>query len=147
MKIAMASSEAAPLAKTGGLADVVHALSRELVRMKNEVIIVLPYYDSIRQKSQYKMEYVTSFPVYLSWRNQTCNVFKTEIEGIQYYLLENQQYFGRDSLYGYDDDHERFAFFCLAFRTLLKEIQFKADIVHVHDWQASMIPVLILFSH
>ncbi len=143
MKIAMASSEAAPLAKTGGLADVVHALSRELVRMKNEVIIVLPYYDSIRQKSQYKMEHVTSFPVYLSWRNQTCNVFKTEIEGIQYYLLENQQYFGRDSLYGYDDDHERFAFFCLAFRTLLKEIQFKADIVHVHDWQASMIPVLI----
>lgn len=54
MKIAMASSEAAPLAKTGGLADVVHALSRELVRMKNEVIIVLPYYDSIRQKANIK---------------------------------------------------------------------------------------------
>lgn len=143
MKIAMASSEAAPLAKTGGLADVVHALSRELVRMKNEVIIVLPFYESIHEKTKYRIELVTSFPVYLSWRNQTCQVYKTEIDGIQYYLLGNHQYFGRETFYGYEDDHERFAFFCLAFRTLLKEIDFQADIVHVHDWQASMIPVLI----
>lgn len=143
MKIAMAASEAAPLAKTGGLADVVHALSKELVRMHHEVIIVLPFYECIREKSEYPLELVTSFPVYLSWRNQTCQVYQTHIDGITYYLLSNYAYFQRESLYGYEDDQERFAFYCLAFRTLLKNIHFQADIVHLNDWQTGMIPVLI----
>ena len=92
MKILMAASEATPLAKTGGLADVVHALSRELVTLNNEVAIVLPYYQTIREQVTHHVELVTSFTVYLSWRRQVCNVYKTEIDGITYYLLSNHQY-------------------------------------------------------
>ncbi len=143
MKILMAASEATPLAKTGGLADVVHALSKELVGLNHDVAIVLPYYDSIRQRVMNRVELVQSFPVYLSWRSEICQVYKTEIDGILYYLLGNYQYFGRENFYGYHDDHERFAFFSLAIRILLKEIDFKPDIIHCHDWQVGMLPVLI----
>ena len=143
MKILMAASEATPLAKTGGLADVVHALSRELVTLNNEVAIVLPYYQTIREQVTHHVELVTSFTVYLSWRKQVCNVYKTEIDGITYYLLSNHQYFGRDHYYGYYDDLERFAFFTLAIRILIKEINFKPDVIHCHDWQVGMLPCLI----
>ncbi len=143
MKILMAASEATPLAKTGGLADVVHALSAELVKLDNEVAIVLPYYQSIREKIAHQVELVTTFNVYLSWRKQICNVYRTEIDGITYYLLHNYQYFGRDNLYGYYDDLERFAFFTIAIRALIKEINFKPDVIHCHDWQVGMLPCLI----
>ncbi len=143
MKILMAASEATPLAKTGGLADVVHALSRELVELDNEVVIVLPYYNSIRERINHHVELIGEFHVYLSWRNQKCQVYYTKIDGINYYLLSNHQYFGRQNLYGYDDDNERFAFFTLAIRNLLKEISFVPDIIHCHDWQVGMLPVLI----
>ncbi len=143
MKILMAASEATPLAKTGGLADVVHALSRELVELKHEVVIVLPYYNTIRERITHHVELVGEFPVYLSWRNQRCQVYRTLIDGITYYLLSNHQYFGRQNLYGYDDDQERFAFFTLAIRNLMKEVDFAPDIIHCHDWQVGMLPVLI----
>lgn len=143
MKILMAASEATPLAKTGGLADVVHALSRELVTLDNEVVIVLPYYEKIREQVTHHVELITSFTVYLSWRKQNCNVYKTIIDGITYYLLGNHQYFGRDNYYGYYDDLERFAFFTLAIRMLIKEINFKPDVIHCHDWQVGMLPCLI----
>ena len=143
MRILMAASEATPLAKTGGLADVVHALSRELVELDNEVAIVLPYYEQIRQQVAHHVELICSFDVRLSWRKQTCNVYKTIIDGISYYLLSNHQYFGRDHYYGYYDDAERFAFFTLAIRELIKVINFKPDIIHCHDWQVGMLPCLI----
>jgi starch synthase len=142
MKIAMFASEANPLAKTGGLADVVYALSKELALEKNEVIIGMPYYSSIKAKPL-KVKKVGSFEVYMSWRHQEAVIYSTLIDGITYYLISNPYYFDRDKLYGYDDDGERFAFFALACRKLLKFVAFQADVVHVHDWQAAMIPCLI----
>lgn len=143
MKIAMFASESNPLAKSGGLADVVYALSVELARKGNEVIVALPFYSSIKNAKGLSVKKVGSFPVYMSWREQEATVYLTTIEGVKFYLIDNEYYFGRDKLYGYDDDGERFAFFALADRRLLKFIDFQADIVHVHDWQAAMVPCLI----
>jgi len=142
MKIAMFASEANPLAKSGGLADVVFALSKELAREGHEVLIALPYYQSIKAKAL-KTKKVGTFDVYMSWRHQEAAVYLIEISGVSFYLISNQYYFDRDKLYGYDDDGERFAFFALACRRLLKFIDFKADVVHVHDWQTAMIPCLV----
>ncbi len=142
MKIAMIASEINPLAKSGGLADVVFALSKELVEEGHEVICILPFYQSIRNKGK-RFNYVGSYPVSLSWRHQNADIYSTSIDGITFYLIDNQYYFGRSSLYGYMDDGERFAFFQTAARGLFGFIGFQADVIHCHDWQTGMIPCLI----
>lgn len=140
MRIVMIASEARPLCKTGGLADVVYSLSKELVSNGETVDIVLPYYSSINLEDANK---VCSFEVTMSWRRAHTEVYKTSIEGISYYLIKNDQYFARGHLYGDFDDGERFAFFTLAAKTLLKKLKKSIDIIHVHDWQGGMLPCLI----
>lgn len=142
MKIAMFASEANPLAKTGGLADVVTALSVELAKEGHKVIIALPYYKSIFEKGL-TVKNLGTFTVYMSWRQQEARVSLFSANDVTYYLIGNDYYFGRDKLYGYEDDGERFAFFSLACRKLIKFLDFKPDIVHVHDWQTAMVPCLI----
>jgi len=142
MKIAMFASEANPLAKTGGLADVVTALSVELAKEGHKVILALPFYKSIFDKGL-TVKLIGTFTVYMSWRQQEARVSLAVLDGVSYYLIGNDYYFSRDKLYGYEDDGERFAFFSLACRKLIKFLDFKPDIVHVHDWQTAMVPCLI----
>lgn len=143
MKIAMVASEANPIAKTGGLADVVYALSEQLVKLNQEVIIILPFYSNAYNTIKSKVDYVTNFVVYMSWRQANCDVYKTQISGITYYLLANNQYFNRGHFYGDFDDGERFAFFTMASKKLLEVISYQPDIIHIHDWQVGMLPLLI----
>ena len=138
----MIASEANPLVKSGGLADVVYALSKELNKQGQETIILLPYYQKIKGMNL-NVEYLGCFNVFMSWRQQYCGICKTLIDGITYYLIDNEQYFNRPSLYSYDDDGERFAFLALASIEVLKFINFKPDIIHVHDWQSAIVPCLI----
>lgn len=142
MKIVNVASEANPLIKSGGLGDVVYSLSRELAKAKNDVSIILPYYKIIKNKhldvTDLGFDYVD-----MSWRHSYVGIYKLNIEGINYYLVDNEQYFGRDNLYGYDDDGERFAFFSLAAQKIIHKLNLSPDIVHVHDWQAGMLPVLM----
>lgn len=142
MKIAVFASESNPFCKTGGLADVAFSLSNSFAKGGNEVIFGLPYYKNLKLGKR-KPKEIGSFNVILSWRRQEARVYRLEEGGITYYLLGNDYYFGRDALYGYQDDNERFAFFALACKNLLKFLSFRADIVHVHDWQAAMLPCLI----
>jgi starch synthase len=139
----MVASEANPYAKTGGLADVVYSLSKELTIQGHEVTIVLPYYQSIVKKVNGSLKLVGSFDLYMSWRKQHADLYRTYLDGITYYFIANPYYFNRDNLYGYYDDIERFAFFTLAVRNMMKYLKFKPKIVHLHDWQAGMLPVLI----
>lgn len=142
MKIVNVASEANPLVKSGGLGDVVYSLSRELVKAGHEVSIILPYFKTIKDKG-IDATYLGYDYVDLSWRHQYIGIFKKVIDGINYYLIDNEQYFGRDNLYGYDDDGERFAYFSLAAQKIIAKEGLKPDIVHVHDWQAGMLPVLM----
>ncbi|MDY5440856.1 MAG: glycogen synthase [Candidatus Enteromonas sp.] len=143
MKIAMLASEANPLAKTGGLADVVHALSRELSSKGEEVIVVMPYFRSIARSGKCpKLQDLPLFSVKMGWRNALCDPHVCQIEGVKYYLLGNGNYFDRERLYGYDDDGERFAFFSLVAMEFLARIGFEPDIIHLHDWQVGMVPAI-----
>ncbi len=143
MKIANVASEINPLCKTGGLADVVYALSRQLVKVGDEVICILPLYRKIQASGKFEYRYIGSYDVVMDWRVQNAQIYMLKIQGITFYLIGNDYYFGRDGIYGYDDDGERFAFFTLAAKSLFKFIDFTPDIVHVHDWQAGMLPVLL----
>ena len=136
MKIVMCASEVVPFAKTGGLADVVGALPQALEEENQEVIIIMPKYKTI-DDSKFKIKKIKN------------NIsYSVTGKNIKVYFIDNKSYFYRDSLYGdktgdYKDNLERFSFFCKSSLSLLKEIDFKADIIHVHDWQASLIPVYL----
>ena len=109
MKIAMLASEANPLCKTGGLADVVFALSKELRKKKDDVIVVLPFYLAIGEKGKGAKK-VDSFDVQMGWRHNQADIYRLDVEGIPYYLVDNDRYFGaRPARYGYDGDGERLA--------------------------------------
>lgn len=143
MNIVMVASEANPIYKTGGLADVIYALSKQFAKMGHNVSIVVPYYTQCGKVSKLKVEPVFKLATSMNWRNFQFEVFNEEIDGIEYFFIKNDQYFNRPNYYGYYDDGERFAFFANATIELLKALPFKADIVHVHDWQPGMIPCLL----
>ncbi len=143
MKVLFAASEAYPFAMSGGLADVAGALPKALRKRLVGCRVVLPMYDTISQELKDKMQFVTSFTVPVAWRRQYCGIFEAHIDGVIYYLLDNQYYFKRGSLYGHYDDAERFAFFSRAVVEMIPYINFKPDIIHCNDWQTALIPTFL----
>lgn len=143
MKILLASSEAVPFIKSGGLADVAGSLSMAVRSRRHACRVVLPLYQDIPKEYRDEMRFLTSFHVPLGWRNQYCGVFECTVNGLKYYLLDNEYYFGRGGLYGFFDDGERFAFFSKAVLEMLLHIDFKPDILHCNDWQTALIPVFL----
>ncbi|MDF2720442.1 MAG: glgA [Paenibacillus sp.] len=143
MNIWFAASEAAPLVKTGGLADVVGALPKSLMKRGVEVTVVMPKYGQIPAHFTEGAVTRDSFHVSLGWRSQYCGLQDIVIDGVRFLLIDNEFYFNRGSLYGYGDEAERFAFFCFAFMEALSRTERLPDIVHCHDWQAGLIPFLL----
>lgn len=143
MKILFVASECAPFAKTGGLGDVLWSLPRALKDENTEVSVILPKYTQIPAEYREKMVHVTDFTVDVSYRRQYCGVDSLSMEGITYYFIDSLYYFDREGLYGYIDDGERFAFFSLAVMEAMEKIGFIPDVLHVNDWQAAIIPLLL----
>ncbi|NBD26369.1 glycogen synthase GlgA [Paenibacillus glycinis] len=143
MKVLFAASEAVPLVKTGGLADVAGALPKALLAKGADVRVILPKYGSIPAELAERFETVSTFSVRMGWRDLYCGLLKAEIDGIVYYAIDNESYFKRSGLYGYDDDAERFVFFCYAVVESLFHSDFHPDVIHCHDWQTGLIPFLL----
>ena len=141
-KILMCSSEAAPFAKTGGLGDVLGALPQALAKLGNDVRVVLPKYGCIPEEYKSEMEFLFFIYVPLGWRRKYCGVFQLKKDGVTYYFLDNEYYFGDVYLYKWND-LERFAFYDKACLEILPKLDFKPDVIHAHDWQAGMVPVLL----
>lgn len=144
MKILFAASECVPFVKTGGLADVVGALPKEILKSGEDIRIILPLYKAIDQKWREQMEHVLYFYVNLGWRRQYVGIQKLNYEGLTFYFVDNEQYFGRDYIYGMGgDEGERYAYFCRAVLEALVKIDFVPDVLHCHDWQTGLIPILL----
>lgn len=143
MKVLYAASEAYPFAMSGGLADVAGALPKALRKRLVGCRVVMPLYSSISQELKDKMVFICSITVPVSWRRQYCGIFEAHIDGVIYYLIDNQYYFKRDGLYGHYDDAERFAFFSRAVLEIIPHIGFKPDIIHCNDWQTALVPVYL----
>lgn len=141
-KILMCSSEVAPFAKSGGLGDVLGALPQAIAKCGNDVRVMLPKYGCIPEEFKTKAEFLFFVYVPLGWRRKYCGVFKYEKDGVVYYFIDNEYYFGDACLYKWND-LERFAFFDKACLEILPLLDFKPDVIHAHDWQAGMIPVLL----
>ncbi len=143
MKVLFASSEAYPFAMSGGLADVAGALPKALRRRFVGCRVVLPLYSSISEEMRSKMTFVCSITVPVAWRRQYCGIFEAHVDGVIYYLIDNQYYFKRDGMYGHYDDAERFAFFSRAVLEMIPHIGFTPDIIHCNDWQTALTPVYL----
>ncbi len=133
MRVAILTSEAVPFAKTGGLADVSGALPKALIKQDVDAKLILPLYD---QTDRTFLNGGSIENVRVEWRGQVHLVrfWYSDTAGAPTYLLEAPEFFARPNIYGYNDDHIRYAFFSRAALALLKHLSFAADIVHGNDW-------------
>ncbi len=149
MKIMMVTSEAVPFAKTGGLADVVSALSHTLNKLGHEVKIVMPRYYKINRHE------LTPVPgalgVHIGHHEYWTGVFETTLpdSDVPVYLIDHEESFGREGVYGspfepdFHDNPKRFSLLCHAAFQLCRKQHWIPDIMHAHDWPAALIPVLL----
>jgi starch synthase len=148
MKIAMLSSEIAPFAKTGGLADVLGTLSPALEKRGHEITLIMPAYRSVLN-GPFTLE-ATGMPLAVPLGPSTVegSVLEARLgQNIPVFLVRADRYFDRDYLYGtphgdYPDNAERFAFFCRAALAILSRRP--PEIVHCHDWQAALAIVFLI---
>ncbi len=134
LKVLIVASESSPFVKSGGLGDVVGSLPKALRAQGVDVRVVIPRHRSIKDNTMYGVEYLGEFPVHLFWRTQQAKILVKPGE-VPVYFIENDFYFGRDTLYGYGDDNERFAFFGKAVLDMMAMLDFYPDVLHCNDWQ------------
>jgi starch synthase len=139
----MVASEAQPFAKTGGLADVLGALPQALTRLGHHVDLVVPRYRGINAG-----ELVGRIPVALGGQVDDAEIYAVETGGVRTIFIGYRAYFDREYLYGaadrdYADNPERFAFFCQAAVNWAASTGHRYDVVHAHDWQAGLVPLLL----
>lgn len=147
MYVVMVSPECAPVAQAGGLGEVVFGLSRELEIRGNAVEIILPRYRNIRQDQIYGM-CVSYADLWVPWYDGAvrCTVWFGFVHGRKCYFIEPHSpdgFFERNSYYGDDDDVIRFAFFCKAAMEFMYRSGKRPDVIHCHDWQTALVPVLL----
>lgn len=143
-KILFVASECQPFVVTGGLAEVVGSLSRELAASgKFDVRVIVPLYSDIKQEYRNNFKYIGNLYVHLAWRNQYCGIFSYEKDGVTFYFVDNEFYFKRPGCYGYYDDGERFAFFCRSVLEIMNYLNFYPDVMHCHDWQAALAAIYL----
>lgn len=140
MRVAILSAEAVPYSKTGGLGDVAGALPKALKSVGVDSVLITPCY--LQTRGEYLWDTAIN-DLNVDWRGGVypAKAFYSEANGSPTFLIDAPSYFHRDSIYGYTEDHERFAFFNHAALVLLKRIGAAPDIVHLNDWHCGFAAV------
>ena len=142
MRVAVISAEAVPYSKTGGLGDVAGALPKALKGIGVDSLLVTPCY--LQTKGEF-LWHTAIDDLWIDWRGSSfrAKAFYSEANGSPTFLIDAPEYFHRDSIYGYREDYERFAFFNHAALILLQRIGAAPDIVHLNDWHCGFAAVEI----
>ena len=140
MRVAIISAEAVPYSKTGGLGDVAGALPKALKQIGVDSLLITPCY--LQTKGEYLWN-IAIDDLWLTWRGQPyhARAFYSEANGSPTFLIDAPSLFHRDSIYGYTEDYERFAFFNHAALALLERIGPAPDILHLNDWHCGFAAV------
>lgn len=145
--------EMSPVAKVGGLGDVVYGLSNELEIRGNSVEIILPKYDCLRYDHIWGL-CETYSDLWVPWFGGAihCTVFFGFVHGRKCFFIEphsQDNFFNRGSVYGFNDDVMRFAFFTRAAIEFIWKSGKNPDIIHCHDWQTALAPVFLyeIYQH
>jgi starch synthase len=142
LKVLFLAAEATPFTKVGGLADVSGALPKALRDLGVDVRLMIPRYGNL-QHSGLKFERVgQSLPVPVGSDEVRAHLLRTESDGVPVYLIWNDRYFSnRERVYGFNDDPQRFLFFCRAVISALRTLDWTPDLVHANDWHTAAVPV------
>ena len=153
MKIVHIASEASPFAKTGGLADVTGALPAALAALGDDVTVIMPFYGRMMETRGFGAEPIPppagEIEVQLAGRRLKARLLKTKLPGgVTVYFISEPSLYDRENLYGtaagdYPDNASRFIFFSRAAIEVMIALGVKPEIVHVHDWQAALVPVYL----
>ena len=140
MRVAIISAEAVPYSKTGGLGDVAGALPKALKQIGVDSLLITPCY--WQTKGEYLWETAID-DLWVTWKGKPyhAKAFYSEANGSPTFLIDAPSIFHRDSIYGYSEDYERFAFFCHASLALMNRIGPAPDIVHLNDWHTGFAAV------
>ena len=137
MKILMAASEATPFAKTGGLADVLGSLPPALVRLGDEVGVVLPKYRVAETQSAEPV--YLAMPLWVGTHAYTVDIHRLTHRGVQYFFVDCPLLYDRPEIYGiYPDNHIRFALLCQAALGIARHL-FQPAVMHAHDWPTGLL--------
>lgn len=154
MRVVFATAEVSPIAKTGGLGDVSGSLPKALVDLGHDVTVFMPYYRQARQWFEQNGEPLEEVlpTTQITWANWSAEAtfLRARMPGteIPLVLVANDAFFNREQLYapradGYDDNVERFTFFCRAIVRGCELFGLQPDIVHAHDWHAALLPIYL----
>lgn len=149
MRILLASSEAVPYSKTGGLADMVGALAKFLARAGHEVGLVTPLYLGVRDEFPDIAPFDWRLDLPLGPDRVSAKALVRQPEkGLTVYFIDHPGYYHRAGIYNergvdYPDNAERFIFFCKAVVNLARYLPWEPEIVHVHDWPCGLVPALV----
>ena len=149
-KIVFVASEMYPFSKTGGLGDVLGSLPLTLRRQGHDVAVITPFYGRL-STSEVKLRLIYSrCPVGYPWSPITADIYTADYHGLPVYFIQRGEYFDRRFYYNthegdYFDNCERFIFFCRATLEWARRMDVAPSLIHVHDWQASLIPAFVHF--
>jgi starch synthase len=153
VKIFFVSSEVAPFAKTGGLADVSGALPKMLKERGHDIRMMMPNYRAVNERKYTLRDVIRLKDMAVPNAGQMIKASAKSSflpdSKVQIYLLSHKSYFDRDGLYcnstgeEYHDNAERFIFFCRGCLETLKLLQWQPDVIHCNDWQTALIPVYL----
>jgi starch synthase len=140
LKVLFMASEMVPFAKTGGVAEFTNALPRALHEQGHDVRVAIPRYGRIDAAKFGLRSLMTEMSVPMEEHWETASVMTTELDGnLPVYFVDNARYFNRENLYGYADDGERFVFYSRAATQMLKELEWKPDVIHLNDWHTAIV--------
>ena len=143
--ILFVASEGVPFIKTGGLADVIGSLPKCIDREYFDIRVILPKYTCMKQEMKDKLTYKTHFYMDFHWKEEYVGILEAEVEGVKYYFIDNEGFFGGFKPYGDNAlfEIEKYAYFCKAALSILPVIDFRPDLIHCHDWQTGLVPVYL----
>ena len=139
LKVLMAAAEIAPLAKVGGLADVVGSLPPAIKKLGVDIRLILPFYGSVKNKIKAK-KIKGNVSVCSGGKTEKIAIWEGKLPGtsVTIYLIENKKHFGKDEVY-FGNNSERFLFFCLSIFHTLPIAKFQPDVIHCHDFHTALL--------
>jgi starch synthase len=154
VNILMATSEAVPFAKTGGLADVSGTLPAELAALGHSVTLILPAYRHARAAGVPIEPTGVHFDIPIGGKTVTGSFLKSRLPetSVPVYLVEQDHYYDREGLYqdggeDYRDNCERFVFFSRAVLEAIRLLELEVDVLHANDWQTGLVPAYLKIEH
>ena len=140
--VLLASAECAPLAKAGGLADVVGTLPKALKKLGIDARVIMPYHSGIKARYSDRVEHMLHFSSHFAWREVYVGVEKLVLDGVVIYLIDNEEYFGDYMYRGGRAEIEQYAYFTRAVLDAIPVLDFRPEIIHCNDWQTGLLPLV-----